>query len=119
MLENKKFNELFETFKPNIGIIDVPYNPEPENKVVDDRKSAKVLPIEEVKEAVTNPQLALGNTEPLLTDNEKLHMDAPVIGGNQNNRAAPNRKKCLLIIMALVLVMIIVVLAVFWNKIFG
>ena len=109
---------MFETFKPNIGIIDAPYNPEPENKVVDDRKSAKVLPIEEVKEAITNPPLALGNTEPLLTEKEKLHMDAPVIG-NQDNRAAPNRKKCLLIIMALVLVMIIVVLAVFWNKIFG
>jgi hypothetical protein len=42
---------LFDTFVNNIGIKDAPYNPEPELKVVDDRKSAKVAPIEEVKEA--------------------------------------------------------------------
>jgi hypothetical protein len=120
ILENKKFIELFETFKPNIGIIDVPYNPEPESKVADDRQSAKIVPVEENKEAevIANPPVALGNTEPLLTEKEKLHMDAPVIGNNKA-AAAPNKKKCLLILLALVLVAIIVVLVVFWNKIFG
>ena len=55
-MENKKFIELFATFKSNIGISDAPYNPEPTSVVVDDRKSAKVLPVEEAKQgAEPNP----------------------------------------------------------------